>query len=88
VPEVPEATVLPMQVQQMAMLAGRVETLRSAQSLPRTVAVAVAMVLVLLQEVLAAPAVASGQKGRRPILRERTALVVGPAVVRPLVSML
>ena len=60
----------------------RVETLRSVQSLPRTAAGAVVLVQAPQLLALEGAEVASGQKGRRPVLRERTALVAGALVLQ------
>ena len=71
-----------MQVQQMAMLVAKAETLRSEQSLPRTVAAAVAPVQALLRLVPEGAEAASVQKVLRPVLRERTARAAVVTVAR------
>jgi hypothetical protein len=65
-----------MQVLRLAIQAAKAETLRSAQSLPRTVAVAVAVAQALLRLVPEGLAAVSGQRVLRPVLRERTARAV------------
>lgn len=79
---VPEAPALPVKALHSVTLAHRAVTLRSAQSLPRTVAVAVALAQVLQQRALAVAEAISAQKGRRPVLRERTARVAGGMALR------
>ena len=66
----------------VAMPVGKAEILRSAQSLPRTAAVAAVQVPALRLQTSEVLGLASGQKGRRPVLRERTALVAGALVLQ------
>lgn len=64
-------------------LAGRAETLRSAQSLPRTEAVAVAVAQVLQQRALAVAEAVSVLREQAPVVLDRmAAVVVGVPLLR------
>ena len=62
-----------MRERYLGMLAHKAETLRSAQSLPRTAAGAVALARRLPLPAQAEEEAASGQKEIRPVLRDHTA---------------
>ena len=65
----------------MVITEDRAEILRSARLPQRTAAGAVALGPVLAAPPQAVPVAVSGQKGRRPVLRERTALGAGAVEV-------
>ena len=63
-------------------LEDRAATLRSGLLPQRMAAAGAVLALVPQRAALAVLEVASGQKGRRPVLRERTALVAGAIVLQ------